>query len=82
MVRADRRGSGFRTVLATFYNAINALPNSWAPLPPVYSGFRRILLRPFPYKLYFRETGSFVVVSLVVHAARDPNAVKEMLQGR
>lgn len=36
-----------------------------------YRGFRRILMRRFPYKLFYRLEGERVIVFRVLHAHRD-----------
>lgn len=43
---------------------------------PVYLDFRRILLNPFPYAVYYRYHGDWVVISLLVHAVRSPRLMK------
>ncbi len=48
----------------------------------VYSDFRRVFLRPFPYALYYRYHGELLVVTLVIHAARDPERVRRLLRAR
>jgi plasmid stabilization system protein ParE len=49
---------------------------------PVYKEFRRVLLKPFPYLLYFRLDGETVVVMLLLHAARNPRLVRSLLDQR
>ncbi len=39
--------------------------------PIYYRGFRRVLTRRFPYKLFFRIEGEAVVVFRILHASRD-----------
>ena len=40
--------------------------------PPVYyRGFRRVLLRRFPYKVFYRVEGERVIVFRVLHGRRD-----------
>ncbi len=36
-----------------------------------YRGFRRVFVRRFPYKLFYRVEGNRVIVSRVLHARRD-----------
>ncbi|HEY1082345.1 MAG TPA: type II toxin-antitoxin system RelE/ParE family toxin [Prosthecobacter sp.] len=49
---------------------------------PVYQEFKRILLKPFPYAVYFRRYQRGVVVTLVWHTARNPVKLKSRLEGR
>jgi hypothetical protein len=39
-------------------------------------------MRPFPYVIYYRYHGELLVVSLVIHAARDPERVRALLRER
>ena len=39
--------------------------------PEYYRGFRRILMRRFPYKLFYRLEGERIIVFRVLHAQRD-----------
>lgn len=40
--------------------------------PPLYyRGFRRVLLRRFPYKVFYRVEGDRVIVFRVLHGRRD-----------
>lgn len=48
----------------------------------VYADFRRVLLKPFPYALYYRYHGDLLVVALVIHAARNDRLVRSKLRGR
>ena len=67
---------------ATFYAYVNYIRQSGEIYRPAYSEFRRILLRPFPYTLFFRYHGELLVVSLVVHAGRDPRRIRRLLRER
>jgi plasmid stabilization system protein ParE len=39
--------------------------------PVYYRGFRRLLTRRFPYKLFYRIEGKQVIVFRILHAKRD-----------
>ena len=39
--------------------------------PPYYRGFRRVVTRRFPYKLFYRLESDRVIVFRVLHAKRD-----------
>ena len=44
--------------------------------PVVYRGLRRLVLRRFPYVIYFREVEDAVEVFAVLHGRRDRNALR------
>ena len=48
----------------------------------VYRNFRRVLLRRFPYALYFTIEHRNVTVFLLIHLARDPAAIRRSLRQR
>ena len=66
----------------TFYSYVEHLQEKGQIYRTVYSGFRRTFLIPFPYALYYRYHGDLLVVSLVIHAARDPERVRALLHQR
>ena len=68
--------------IATYYAYLSHLQRSGEIYRMVYSEFRRVLLRPFPYALYYRYHGDLVVISLVIHAARSPRRVRALLRQR
>lgn len=39
--------------------------------PDYYRGFRRVMTRRFPYKLFYRLEGDRVIVFRILHARRD-----------
>lgn len=48
----------------------------------VYKQFSRVFAKPFPYAIYFRIHGDWVVVTLFWHTARNPEALKATLDER
>jgi len=48
----------------------------------VYRDFRRVLLKRFPYLLYFRVEKQTVVVYLLAHGARNPAGIHDSLEAR
>jgi len=44
----------------------------------VYRTFRRVLLRRFPYALFYQFTEDRIVVVAVLHQARDPRVVQRL----
>ena len=47
-----------------------------------YHEFRKILLRPFPYTVFYRLHADTWIVTLVIHAARDPRHIRKLLRKR
>lgn len=48
----------------------------------VYKRFRKVVLRPFKYLLFYRIHRNTVVIVLMVHGARDPRFIREQLRVR
>lgn len=48
----------------------------------VYKQFSRVFAKPFPYAIYFRIYGDWVVVTLLWHTARNPAKLRAMLDER
>jgi len=65
-----------------FYSALPDLARNAEIHRKVYAEFRRILLPPFPYKIYFRVTAEAVVITLIIHGTRDPQLIEELLNQR
>ncbi len=68
--------------LSVFYSYLPRIGGYSEAYPVVYREFRRVLLKPFPYSLYYRNRESWAVVSLVIHAARNPRLWKKVLRER
>ena len=68
--------------IGTFYSCVAHLQERGEIYRPVYSDFRRLLLRPFPYALYYRYHSEALVISLVIHGARSPRRVRSLLRNR
>ena len=79
--REGHAGLGDR-FLITFYSHIQQLLESGEIYRVVYSDFRRTLLKPFPYSVYFRYHEDSLIISLVIHAARNPERIETLLQMR
>jgi plasmid stabilization system protein ParE len=65
-----------------FYACANEAARNPLLCPDVHGGFRRRLLRRFPYALYFRTEGSAAIVFGLFHCARDPRTIGSRLRGR
>jgi len=68
--------------LNVFYSYLQHIQEWGEAQRLVYGDFRRILLYPFPYALYYRYHGDWVVVSLVIHTARSPRLLRRLLNER
>jgi hypothetical protein len=58
--------------LDTFYSSASTLVRNAEIYPKVYADFRRILLKPFPYKTYFRTADHAVVIALLIQRRARP----------
>jgi plasmid stabilization system protein ParE len=65
-----------------FYAALSKIAAHPLMHQSVYKEFRRVLLKPFPYLLYYRLDGGTVVVVLLFHAARNPHRARNLLDHR
>jgi plasmid stabilization system protein ParE len=57
--------------LAAHTEALLRLEANPERFPPCYRGFRRVLTRRFPYKIFFRIIGENVIIFRVLHSAQD-----------
>gem|GEM_PF-574698 len=48
----------------------------------IYSDFRKIVLRPFPYFLFYRVHEKTIVITLVIGAMRKPSRIRQHLRSR
>jgi plasmid stabilization system protein ParE len=71
-------GSEFRQAVG---HAIALVADSPFAYPERYRGARRILLRRFPYVLWYRPFEDFVVILACVHGKRDPREIRGRLRG-
>jgi plasmid stabilization system protein ParE len=72
-------GNRFIACFRAAYSPILANPRSF---PCVHGEYRRVLLDPFPYALYFRLEDDFAIVTLVFHTSRKPATSKRVLRKR
>lgn len=68
--------------ISTFYSKVLATAGNPEVHRKVYGEFRRVLVQPFPYKLYFRIFNGEVVFVLLIHAARDPEEIEKLVRDR
>ena len=68
---AQERGLG-RQFMHAFRGATSILRRTPLHYQPVVEEARRVLLRRFPYAVFFEIHGSDVVILACLHTARDP----------
>lgn len=68
--------------LSVFYSYLLHIQQHGTAYRVVYDDFRRALLKPFPYALYYRYHRDWLVVSLVIHTARSPELQRQLLRKR
>ena len=68
--------------LRTFYACVNEIPRNPLLYSKVHNEFRRLLLRRFPYAIYFRIEDKKIIVFGLIHCARNPHMIKTELQKR
>ena len=68
--------------ISVFYAYVLHVQQHGRAYSAVYNDFRRILLNPFPYALYYRYHRDWLIVSLVIHTARSPHLLKRLLRKR
>ena len=66
--REQRLGQTFAEAIGV---AVERIAQDPAALPFVYGAVRRLVVRRFPYAVYFREVGDEIVV-LAIHGRQDP----------
>ena len=66
----------------TFFSYIPHIVESGEIHRLVYSDFRKILLQPFPYFLFYRYDGDLPVIVLVIGAMRKPSLIRRELRSR
>jgi plasmid stabilization system protein ParE len=65
-----------------FYSYLQHIQQHGESYRQIYNEFRRILLYPFPYAIYYRYHENWIVISLVIHTARSPRLVRRLLKER
>jgi hypothetical protein len=68
--------------LDTFYASLSHVQQDGEIYRAAYQDFRKILIRPFPYSVYYRLHSNILVVTLVIHAARKPALERALLRDR
>ena len=60
------------------YDSIGKISLRPLACPKVYLDFRRRLLRRYPYAIYYRITDQEIIVTLVLHLARNPELLRRL----
>jgi hypothetical protein len=68
--------------LDTFYASLLHIQQDGEIYRGAYQDFRKILIRPFPYSVYYRLHSDIWIVTLVIHAARKPALARSLLRNR
>jgi hypothetical protein len=68
--------------LDTFYASLSHIQQDGEIYRAAYQGFRKILIRPFPYSVYYRLHSNIWIVTLVIHASRKPALAQALLRDR
>jgi toxin ParE1/3/4 len=76
---AERPGRGIK-LIESLDAAIELIEHQSAAFAVVALGFRSVVLRRFPYRLYFRIEGEQVVVHALFHTALNPTRLLTRLQ--
>jgi plasmid stabilization system protein ParE len=66
----------------TFYRSHDNLAAHGAIHRKIYRHYRKVILRPFSYKLFYRMKKNVCVIALVIHEARDPENIYRLLDER
>jgi len=68
--------------IQTFEAYLPHIEESGAIHRTVYRDFRKILIKPFPYTVFYRLHSGDWIVALVIHAARNPRRARALLRQR
>jgi hypothetical protein len=68
--------------IASFYSYLPQIQKDGIIHRKIYSKFHKIIIRPFPYSVYYRHHEDSWIITLVIHAARRPGLIKHLLQKR
>ncbi|MBN1652194.1 MAG: type II toxin-antitoxin system RelE/ParE family toxin [Deltaproteobacteria bacterium] len=69
-------GRDFREALEQVINSLREKPKSY---PVVLRETRRVLLKRFPYMVFYREYDDAIVIVAVMHGKRDPETWRQRL---
>ena len=67
---------------AAYYRAEQEIENGLMTHRRVFEHYHRVVLKKFPYILYYRLDGTKAVITGLFFAKRDPTGIKESLESR
>jgi hypothetical protein len=68
--------------IATFYSYLRHIQENGDINRRAYLDFHKVLIRPFPYSVFYRLHKDAWIVTLVIHAARRPGLARRILRER
>ena len=68
--------------IATFYSYLPQIQENGEIYRRAYLEFHKIIIRPFPYSVFYRLHDDVWIVTLVIHAARRPSRAQRILRER
>jgi len=77
--RAQGLGEDFLRMAYAAFSELDEFPEKHET---VHNGFRRALLRRFPYSVYYLVACDTITVYGVFHSSREPQAIRKILEVR
>ncbi len=68
--------------IATFYSFLPEIQKNGGTYRRAYLEFHKVIIRPFPYAVFYRLHEDIWIVTLVTHAARRPSRARRILRER
>jgi len=68
--------------LRVFYANATELTRNPLIYRKIYKNFRRRLMRRFPYAIYFHTADKEIIVHALLHTARNPKLIENILNNR
>ena len=73
------RGEVFMRYLDLAFGRLREFPES---APVFYRSYRRMLMRGFPFGIFYALEGRRIVISSIMDLRQDPEAIRRRLRGR
>lgn len=68
--------------IATFYGYLSEIQENGSIYRTAYLDFHKVIIRPFPYSVFYRLCEDVWVVTLVTHSARRSSWTRRILRER
>lgn len=68
--------------IATFYSYLTEIQENGGIYRRAYLEFHKVIIRPFPYSVFYRLHDDVWIVALVTHAAMRPGRARRILRER